>query len=90
MSLSNWLSRIKNKLCENADYYPTKSIKLTYVKGLIRGEAAKHISLRLRDNAIDLYTTVQDLFEHLTFAYKNPNQLFTAKNEFRKLFIKST
>jgi hypothetical protein len=90
MSLSNWLSRIKNKLRENANHYPTKSIKLAYVKGLIRGKATKHISPRLRDDAIDLYTTVQDLFEHLTSAYKNPNRLFTAKNEFRKLFIKST
>ena len=58
MSFSNWLSRIKNKLYENADYYPTKSIKLAYVKGLIGGEAAKHISLRLRDDAINLYTTI--------------------------------
>ena len=58
MSFSDWLSRIKNKLRENADYYPTESMKLAYVKGLIRGEAAKHISLRLRDNAIDLYTTI--------------------------------
>jgi hypothetical protein len=73
MSFFDWLSRIKNKLRENADYYPTKSIKLAYIKGLIRGKAAKYISLRLRDNAIDLYTTVQDLFEYLTSAYKNPN-----------------
>ena len=58
MSLFNWLSQIKNKLRKNADYYPTKSIKLTYIKGLIGGKAAKHILPRLRDNAIDLYTTI--------------------------------
>jgi hypothetical protein len=58
MSFFNWLSRIKNKLCENANYYLTKSIKLAYIKGLIRGKAAKHISLQLRDNAINLYTTI--------------------------------
>ena len=90
MSFSNWLSRIKNKLCKNADYYPTKSIKLAYIEGLIGGKAIKHISPQLKDDAIDLYTTVQDLFEHLTFTYKNLNRLFTAKNEFKKLFIKST
>jgi len=90
MSFFNWLSRIKNKLRKNADYYPTKSIKLAYVKGLIRGEATKHISLQLRDNTIDLYITIQDLFEHLTSTYKNPNRVFIAKNEFRKLFMKST
>ena len=90
MSFFNQLSRIKNKLCKNADYYPIKSIKLTYIKGLIRGKATKHIFPQLRDNAIDLYTIIQDLFEHLTFAYKNLNRVFIAKNEFKKLFMKST
>jgi len=58
MSFFNWLSRIKNKLCKNADYYFTKSIKLIYIKGLIGGKAAKHILLRLRDNAINLYIII--------------------------------
>ena len=58
MSFFNQLSRIKNKLYKNANYYLTKSIKLAYIKGLIRGKAAKHISLQLRDNAINLYTTI--------------------------------
>jgi hypothetical protein len=58
MSFSDWLSRIKNKLRENADYYLIESMKLVYVEGLIGGEAAKHISPRLRDDAIDLYTTI--------------------------------
>ena len=58
MSFFNQLSRIKNKLYKNADYYFTKSIKLAYVKGLIRGEAIKYILLRLRDNTINLYITI--------------------------------
>jgi len=90
ISLFNWISQIKNKLCENANHYLTKSIKLALVEGLIRGKAAKHISLHIRDNAINLYITIQDLFDYLTFAFKNLNQLFIAKNKFKKLFIKST
>jgi hypothetical protein len=58
MSFFDWLSYIKNKLRENADYYFTKLMKLAYVKGLIGGEAAKHISPRLRDDAINPYSTV--------------------------------
>jgi hypothetical protein len=58
MSFFNWLSHIKNKLRENANHYLIKSIKLAYIKGLIRGKATKHISLQLRDNAIDLYITI--------------------------------
>jgi hypothetical protein len=65
-------------------------MKLAYVEGLIGGKATKHISPRLRDDAINPYTNIQELFEHLTSAYENPNRLFIAKNEFKKLFIKST
>jgi hypothetical protein len=43
---------------KNANYYPTKSIKLAYIKGLIKGKATKYISLQLKDNAINLYTTI--------------------------------
>jgi hypothetical protein len=58
MSFFDWLSYIKNKLRENANYYFTKLMKLAYVKGLIGGEAAKHISPQLRDDAINPYSTV--------------------------------
>jgi hypothetical protein len=58
MSLFDWLARIQNKLRENADHYPTKSIRLAYVKGLIGGKATKRISSRLRSNAINLYITI--------------------------------
>ena len=58
ISFADWLSQIKNKLCKNANHYPTESIKLAYIKGLIKSKAIKHISPQLRDNAIDLYTIV--------------------------------
>jgi len=58
MSLSNWISRIKNKLRENKDYYPIELMKLALVEGLIRGEATKYISPRFREDAIDPYNTV--------------------------------
>ena len=58
ISFFNWLSRIKNKLRENANYYLIKLIKLAYIKGLIGEEAIKHISLQLKDKTINLYTTI--------------------------------
>jgi hypothetical protein len=58
ISFADWLSQIKNKLYKNANHYPIKSIKLAYIKSLIRAKAAKHISPHLKDNAIDLYTTI--------------------------------
>ena len=88
LKFSDWLSRIKNKLRANEDHYPTKSIKLAYVEGRIKGEAATHISPRLRDDAIDPYGTVQDLFDHLKSIFEDPNRVFTAKTDFKKLYIK--
>ena len=58
ISLSNQLSRIKNKLYENANYYFIKLIKLALVESLIRGKATKYISPRLKEDAINLYTIV--------------------------------
>jgi len=81
---------IKNKLYKNKDHYLTKSMKLVLVEDLIRGEVVKYISLYLRDNDINLYIIIQDLFDYLTSIYKNPNRLFIAKNNFKKLFMKFT
>jgi len=65
-------------------------MKLVLVEDLIRGEVVKYISLYLRDNDINLYIIIQDLFDYLTSIYKNPNRLFIAKNNFKKLFMKFT
>ena len=85
---SDWLSRMKKKLKINYDHYPTEEFKLAYAEGRIAGDAAAHIRIRLQEDAIDLYQTVNDLFEHLQSIYEDPNKLFTAKIDFRKLFMK--
>jgi hypothetical protein len=87
MKYSDWLSRIRNKLRANGDHYPTDEIQIAYVEGRIGGEAATHISPRLRADAVDPYRTVQDLLDHLNSIYEDPNRLFTAKNEFKKIFM---
>jgi hypothetical protein len=86
----DWLSRIRNKLRVNADHYPTTDFQLAYVESQIQGEAATYISGRLQPDAVDRYRTVQDLFDHLTSIYEDPNRLFTAKNEFKKLYMSKT
>jgi hypothetical protein len=88
LKFSNWLSRIKNKLHVNEDHYLNKLIKLAYVKGRIKGKATMYISLCLYKDALNLYNTMQDLFDYLKSVYEDLNQLFTAKNKFKKLYIK--
>ena len=38
-------------------------------------------------DSTDPYHTVQDLLDHLSAIYEDPNRTFEAKNEFKKLFI---
>jgi hypothetical protein len=88
LKFSDWLSRIKNKLCVNEDHYLNKLIKLAYIEGRIKGKVAMHISPRLYEDALNPYNTVQDLFNYLKSVYEDLNWLFTAKNEFKKLYMK--
>jgi hypothetical protein len=87
MKFSDWVSRIRNKLRVNSDHYPTDSIQLAYIEGRVEGEAARHISPRLAPDSADPYRTIQDLLDHLSEIYEDPNRTFEAKNEFKKLFM---
>jgi hypothetical protein len=79
---------MKNKFKVNQDHFPTKEIKLAYAKGRIGGDAAVYVAERFKEDATEPYETISDLFEHMQTIYINPNRLFTAKNEFKKLYIK--
>ncbi|EEH20499.2 hypothetical protein PABG_07855, partial [Paracoccidioides brasiliensis Pb03] len=40
----HWLSRMKNKLWENTDHYPTERMKIAYIENWTDGDAARHIA----------------------------------------------
>jgi hypothetical protein len=84
----DWLLRIRDKLAVNVDHYPTDQIQRAYVVGRIGGEAATYIAPRLRPDSSDPYQTVADLYQHLTDIYKDPNRVYVAKDDFRKLYMK--
>jgi Zinc knuckle len=88
ININNWLSRMRKKLRSNKDHFPTEDMKLAYAEGRIGGQAATHAEERFKEDATEPYETVEDLFEHLHMIYTDPNRLFTAKNEFKKLYMK--
>jgi hypothetical protein len=88
MKFSDWLSRMKNKFKVNQDHFPTEEIKLAYAEGRIGGDAAVYVAERFKEDATEPYETISDLFEHMQTIYIDPNRLFTAKNEFKKLYMK--
>ena len=84
----DWLARIKDKLQVNADHYPTDQIQRAYVLGRIGGDTARDIAPRLRADSTNPIQTLADLYQHLTDLYEDPNRLFNAKGEFKKLYMK--
>ena len=89
-TFEGWLSKIKNKLKVNADHFRDEQARMAYVQLQVDGEASEHIQPRLQDDAADPYTTAEDILSHLQSIYEDPNRVFNAKNEFKKLFMKNS
>jgi hypothetical protein len=87
-TFEGWLSKIKNKLKVNADHFADEDAKIAYVQLCTDGEASEHIQPRLADDATDLYTTCAKVLSHLQSIYEDPNRVFNAKNDFKKLYMK--
>jgi hypothetical protein len=88
-TFDQWISRIKNKLSANADHYPTESLKIAYIENRTKGDAARHLEPRMRENHPERYQTAEEIFDHLREIYLDPNKLLIAKADFRKLFMKN-
>jgi hypothetical protein len=84
------LLKIKNKLKVNTDYFADKEAKIAYIQLCTDREANKYIQPRLEEGSADPYQSATDFLEYLQSIYKDPNCVFKAKNEFKKLFIKES
>ncbi|KKA22077.1 Gag/polymerase/env polyprotein [Rasamsonia emersonii CBS 393.64] len=85
----DWLVLMQQKLSANADHYDTPELRRAYVASRCEGDAAKHITKRLKNGAINAYKDSTDLLEHLEQIYHDPNRLASAKLKFRGLFMKN-
>jgi hypothetical protein len=70
-----WLSRIKNKLKFNTDYFSIKALRMAYVEDWVKGEIARHIFPRTQKDHPEAYKSAAEIFKYLTDVYKNPNKL---------------
>lgn len=85
----DWLVLMQQKLSANADHYDTPELRRAYVASRCEGDAAKHITKRLKNDAVNAYKDSTDLLEHLEQIYHDPNRLASAKLKFRGLFMKN-
>ena len=70
---NDWLLLMSQKLAANADHFNTSQLRLAYVASRCEGKARKHITPRMRDDAMSPYSNSKDMFDHLKTIYSNPN-----------------
>ena len=85
MPVSQWVSRMKNKLFANADHFETEEIKMIYVESRTEGNAAKHLDPRMREDSPCPFRSSGEMLETLREIFDDPNRKLTAINEFRSL-----
>ncbi|EAW24646.1 uncharacterized protein NFIA_101300 [Aspergillus fischeri NRRL 181] len=84
----DWLLAIKQKLQANADHYPNPMMRITYITSRTEGNARKHITPRLRENAVNPYQDATDLLKHLENVFADPNRERVAKQKYNTLYMK--
>ena len=74
----DWLLLMKQKLRANADHFDTIELQIAYVTSLIAGRAREHIMPRMRDELINKYLIIEDVFEYLKIIYSDLNRVVNA------------
>ena len=85
----DWLLLMTQKLAANADHFDTPQLRMAYVASRCKGKARKHLTPRMRDDALNPYTDSKDMLNHLKTIYDDPNRVTTAKHQFRQLYMKN-
>jgi hypothetical protein len=84
----DWLLAIKQKLIANADHFPNPMMRITYVTSRTEGNARKHITPHLREDAVNPYQDSTDLLKHLENVFADPNRERVAKRKYNTLYMK--
>ena len=82
-----WETKIQDKLKVNADYYSIALSQIAYVVSHVEGDAAEHIHARRCDEATKLYTSINELLEHLASIYEDQDVKLTAWNAYKNLWM---
>lgn len=86
----DWMLLMTQKLEANSDHFDTPQLRRAYVASRCDGKARKHITPRLRTDASNRYEDSDNMLEHLSTIYDDPNRVTTAKNQFRSLYMKTS
>jgi ribosome-associated translation inhibitor RaiA len=83
----DWMIEMKGKFVANADRFDNDQMKRVYLVSRTGGLARQQLSVRLREDATDPYTSVEQMFKTLTTAFRNPHRRMEADAELQTLYM---
>ncbi len=83
--INDWLSVMRNKLEENANWFSTDVQQKTYVRIRIDDDVMKHLIFRFFKNSIKSYITSKEIFDDLYQIFDDSNRRTNALKTYRRL-----
>lgn len=83
----DWMIEMKGKFVANADCFDSDQMKQVYLISRTGGLARQQLGARLREDATDPYTNVEQMFKTLTTAFRNPHLHMEADTELQPMHM---
>ncbi len=83
--IDDWLSVMRNKLKENANWFSTDVQQKAYVRIRIEDDAMKHLTTRFFKNSIKPYTIANEIFDDLYQIFDDSNRRTNVLKTYRRL-----
>ncbi len=84
-TIDDWLSAMRNKLKENANWFFIDVQQKVYVRIRIEDDAMKHLTARFFKNSIKSYTIADEIFDDLYQIFDDSNRRINALKAYRRL-----
>jgi hypothetical protein len=83
--IDDWLSIMRNKLEENANWFFTNIQQKTYVRIKVDEDVMKHLTSRFFKNSIKSYTIADEIFDDLYQIFDDSNRRTNVLKAYRRL-----
>jgi hypothetical protein len=83
--IDDWLSIMRNKIKDNANWFSTDVQQKAYVRIRIDDDAMKHLIFRFFENSIKSYTIADEIFDDLYQIFDDSNRRTNALKAYRRL-----
>ncbi len=84
-NIEDWLSTMRNKLEENADWFSIETSKRAYVRTQIDEDAMKHLTSRFKKDSIKSFFIAEEIFDDLNRVFDDFNKRINALKTYRRL-----